>query len=417
MARPNRLNAPLHEPRPPPILLDLVLDLVLEFRWLTEDEDENDDEDETQPAAMNAHPANPWELLFPPPKTAGRTSLLKLRLLRKNGEPLLLLPTQSPAADIALALYPAQSWKAKIARRGLALLQKAGALPGTAPVELQLSLDSPFAQFLCPPGRRVEELTFAMLLGNPRTAGRRFVLLVFDRAGQPVRVVKAGVGSERALELIRNEINFLKTVPAPVLHAPALQGTFAANGIAALALEYIAGPTPALADTSSVPEILGSWLSRERPVRFADLPVARRLAADARKDEATQRALEKLNQVTVHSAIHHGDFAPWNIRIEPVTRRWVVLDWERGEPAGPPAWDWFHFVLQPEVLVRRASPETILTRFEKFRRRPAFTRYVAQAGIQSSVDLLLLGYAIHCRDLTRQTEGMPTIEGLVERLL
>ena len=366
---------------------------------------------------MNAHPANPWELLFPPQKISGRTVTLKLRLMRKHGEPLLLLPTQSPAADIALSLYPAQSWKARLARSGLALMQKAGALPGTSPVEIQVSLDSPFAQFLCPPGTRIEELSFAMLFGNPHTAGQRFVLLVFNRDGKPVRVVKAGVGSERALELIHNEAAFLKIVPPAILHAPAMNGTFADDDIAALALEYIAGPTPALDDASGVPELLESWLSRERPVRFGDLPAARRLAANARKDTATQHALEKLNQASVHSAIHHGDFAPWNIRIEPATRRWVVLDWERGESAGPPAWDWFHFVLQPEVLVRRASPETILKRFEKFRRRPAFVRYVAQAGIQSSVDALLLGYAIHCRDLTRQTEGMPTIEGLAELLI
>ena len=366
---------------------------------------------------MNANPANPWELLFPPPKNAGRTATLKLRLMRKHGEPLLLLPTQSPAADTALSLYPAQSWKAKIARSGLALMQKAGAMPGTSPVELHVALDSPFAQFLCPPGMPVEELSFAMLLGNPHTAGRRFVLLVFDRAGKPVRVVKTGSGSERALELIRNEAAFLKMVPPAILHAPTMHDTFAADGIAALALEYIAGATPALDDTSGVPELLESWLSRERPVRFGDLPAARRLATTARKDAATQHALEKLNQVSVHPAIHHGDFAPWNIRIEPGTRRWVVLDWERGEPAGPPAWDWFHFVLQPEVLVRRASPGAILNRFEKFRRQPAFVRYVAQAGIQSSVDALLLGYAVHCRDITRQTEGMPTIEGLVELLI
>jgi hypothetical protein len=366
---------------------------------------------------MNAHPAQPWELLFPPPKIAGRAVTLKLRLLRKHGEPLLLLPTHRPAAAAALSLYPAQSWKAKIARSGLALMQKAGALPGSSSVELQLALDSPFAQFLCPNGMRAEELSFAMLLGNPHPAGQRFVLLVFDRAGKPVRVVKAGVGSDRALELIRNEVNFLKLVPAPVLHAPALQGTFAADGIAALALDYAAGATPGLDDTSSVPEILESWLSRAQPVRFGDLPAARRLAAGARKDAATQHALEKLNQVPIHSAIHHGDFAPWNIRINPVTRQWVVLDWERGESAGPPAWDWFHFILQPEVLVRHTRPEVILARFEKFRRTPAFTRYATQAGIEANVEVLLLGYAIHCRDITRQTEGMPTIEGLLERLL
>jgi hypothetical protein len=365
---------------------------------------------------MNAHPASPWELLFPPPKSAGHSVTLKLRLMRKNGEPLLLLPTTIPAADTALSLYPAQSWKARIARTGLALMQKAGTLPGTSPVEINISPDSPFARFLCPPGGPVEDLRFAMLLGNPHTAGRRFVLLTFDGAGKPLRVVKAGVGSERALELIQNEAAFLKMVPPTILRAPVMHGTFAADGIAALALDYAAGSTPALDDISGVPDLLESWLSRERAVRFGDLPVARRLATSARTDAATQRFLLKLNQVSIHPAIHHGDFAPWNIRVNPVTQGWAVLDWERGEPAGPPAWDWFHFVIQPEVLVRRASPETIITRLEKFRRSPSFTRYAAQAGIQSSVDTLLLGYAIHCRDITRQTEGMPTIEGLVERL-
>jgi len=187
---------------------------------------------------MNAPLAKPWELLFPPPKNADRALTLKLRLMRKHGEPLLLLPAQRPAADIALSLYPAQSWKAKIARGGLGLMQKAGVMPGTSPVELRLAPDSPFTKFLRPSGMPEEELSFAMLLGNPYTAGRRFVLLVFDGAGKPSRVVKAGSGSDRALELIRQETSFLKTVAASVLHAPALQDTFADEGIAALAMDY-----------------------------------------------------------------------------------------------------------------------------------------------------------------------------------
>jgi len=366
---------------------------------------------------MNAQSANPWETLFPPPKSTGRAITLKLRLIRKNGEPLLLLPTQRRAADIALSLFPAQSSKAKLARGGLSLMQKMGVMPGASPVELQLDLDSAFAKFLCPAGMRVEELSFAMLLGNPRTAGRRFVLLVFDRAGTPVRVVKAGSGSERALELIRNEGTFLKAVPASVLHAPALQDAFAAEEIAALAMDYAPGATPALGDHSAVPELLESWLSREQPVRFADLAIARRFAAGARTDAATQRVFSQLNQVSFRTAIHHGDFAPWNIRVEPATRRWTVLDWERGEPAGPPAWDWFHFVIQPEVLVRRANPEAILGVFEQFRRSVPFNRYAEMAGIQANVNKMFLGYVLYCRDITRQTEGMPTIEGLVERLI
>lgn len=366
---------------------------------------------------MNAAPTNPWDALFPPPNRAGRTLTRKLRLMRKHGQPLLLLPTQRPAADIALSLYPAQSWKAKIARAGLGLMQKAGLLPGTSPVNVQLDLDSPFTRFLCPSGQRAEELSFAMLLGNPYTAGRRFVLLVFDGNGKPLRVVKAGTGSERSLELIRNEADFLQSVPPAILHSPALRDTFAAEGLAALAMDYASGPTPKLGDDSAVPGLLESWISREATVRFGDLPLARRFATGACPDAPTQRVLTRLNQLSFHPAIHHGDFAPWNIRIEPGTQRWLILDWERGEPAGPPAWDWFHFVIQPEVLVRRASPETILKQFETFRRQPRFIRYAALAGIQADVDLLLLGYVLYCRDITRQTEGMPTIEALAELLL
>ena len=366
---------------------------------------------------MSTHPASAWDLLFPPPKNSANVATLKLRLMCKHGEPLLLLPSQSPAADIALSLYHAQSWKARIARTGLALMQKLGAMPGTSPVEIRIALDSPFAKFLCPSGTSVADFTFAMLLGNPRTAGRRFLMLMFDRTGKPMRVIKAGVGSGRAIELIQSEAAFLEQVPASTLHAAPVQGRFSDGGIEALALDYIHGSTPALNDFSSVPALLESWLNLQDTVRFADLPAAHRLAAGARKDAATQRALEKINQLSFNAAIHHGDFAPWNIRIHRVTRQWFVLDWERGETAGPPAWDWFHFVLQPEVLVRRASAQTVLDRFEKFRRTPEFLRYVAKARIESSVDLLLLGYAIHCRDITRQTEGMTTIKSLVELLM
>lgn len=365
---------------------------------------------------MNVNSANPWELLFPPDDNPSRSAKLHLRLMRKRGEPLLLLPARNPAAATSLALYPAQSFKARLARTALGTFQNFGIQPGTTPVELRLNPDSPFVKFLCPAGSRLEDLNLAILFGNPHTTGRRFVLLVFDRDNRPVRVIKAGVGSERALELLRNEIQFLKKVPSAVLQSPATQNTCDTPDLVALAQEYIPGPTPKANDASAIPEILESWLSREAPMHFGDLPAARRLTDSARTDNATRRILEKLNKVRLRPAIHHGDFAPWNIRINPSTRRWVVLDWERGESAGPPAWDWFHFILQPEILVRRASPEAVFSRAEKLLHDTTFLRYATNAGIETNLSILLLGYVIHCRDITRQTEGMPTIEALAELL-
>lgn len=364
---------------------------------------------------MSNRTNQPWDLLFPNP-TIGQPSItLEFRLVRKQGQPLLLLPTHKVAAKTSLSLYPAQSWKARAARSGLGWLQRVGVMPGTR-LELRINLDSPLARFLCLRDLKWENLTLAMLLGNPHTAGQRFVILVFDSHGNPRRVVKAGVRNERALELLRHEAQFLKTIPASTLRAPLLQDTYDQDGIAALALDYAPGQTPKAGDNSSVPQILDAWLSREKQVPFHNLAAARRLAKHARPDAATQRALQRVSSIAVVPAIHHGDFAPWNIRVHPATKAWTVLDWERGEPAGPPAWDWFHYVIQPEVLVRRAQPRALIERFAQLCNEPVFMHYANQAGIRDHLAELFLGYAIYCRDVTCQSEGMPTIEGMVELL-
>lgn len=160
--------------------------------------------------------------------------------------------------------------------------------------------------------------------------------------------------------------------------------------------------------------MLTDWIDATQTVRFGELPAAQRLHAHARPDDATRRALAKLAEISFHPALHHGDFVPWNMRVNPATGNWGVLDWERGEHLGPPAWDWFHFVIQPQAPVRRAAPASILAHLETLRRQPEFLRYAAQAGIENHFDILLLGYLLTCRDVIRQAEGMPTIEDLVK---
>ena len=364
---------------------------------------------------MNNSTTRPWEELFPPPGNSNDGARLKLKLLRRNGVPLLLVPENPHAARAALTLYPAQSWRARLARRAVSALLLFSATPGAEVVEIRLDPDLPFARFLRATTTAPEDLTFAMLLGNPRVAGRRFVLLIFGAAGQPVRVVKAGVGT-KAGALIHREAGFLKSHPPELLQAPVVVGEFQADGIAAVALEYISGPTPDLNNTDPVLRILGSWLQRDKRVRFEELPVAKRLHAASPFEKAMRWMFDCLRDATFHPALHHGDFAPWNIRVEPATRRWRVLDWERGESIGPPAWDWFHFVIQPAVLVRHASPAAIIHRVGELRQSPAFRSYASEAKIGPVVDSLLLGYLLYCRDVVQQAEGMSTINGLIELL-
>lgn len=358
--------------------------------------------------------ASPWQNLFPGAPENGPVVRLRLRLLRRHGQPLLLVPERGDAARTALNLYPAQTRKARLARGVLRALAGCGVLPGAEICELQLAADAPFVRFLCPPGSRPETISLAVLLGNPNVAGRRFLVLVFDGAGHPVRVIKVGTDAP-ALRLVRREAEFLRELTAARLHAPELLGEFSDGDRAALALAYAPGPTPAADDFRSLSALLTGWLDTTRTVRFGELAAARQLAESGVNDAASRLAQSRLAEVTFHPAIHHGDFAPWNIRVGP-TGAWRVLDWERGEAVGPPAWDWFHYWLQPRVLVRRQAPVAIHREFQEFRRHPAFAEYAQLARIGRHLDALWLGYLVHCRDVTRQAEGMPAIRELVERV-
>jgi hypothetical protein len=358
---------------------------------------------------------SPWEQLFPPPSAGGGARLREFRLVFKRGEPLLLLPPQGRAASRALSLYPAQSNAARLARSLLAITLRLGFTAGTKPARIFVDAQSPFARFISGPDPTSEAPCFAMLLGNPRVPGRRFVLLVFDDSGRPERIVKAGVG-ELATALIRREAAFLKTTPHDLLQAPVIIGEFTDGGIEAIALDYAAGPTPDARDLAPLARLLESWLDLRRTVRFAELPAARRLIGSAPDDPRLRRVLAELEGAHFHPVIFHGDFTPWNIRVRPADGRWTVLDWERGEISGPPAWDWFHFVIQHEILVRHAPTGRVLARAEALLHSAEFGRYAAAAGIGACARPLLRAYALYCCLVRRQAEGMARIEALLQGL-
>ena len=106
----------------------------------------------------------------------------------------------------------------------------------------------------------------------------------------------------------------------------------------------------------------------------------------------------------------HGDFAPWNVKVS--RGRWTVLDWERGELAGIPGWDWFHFVMQPALLVRHETSEAMLARLEGLLRSTEFVDYAQNAGTAESARPLAYAYLMNCLRVTQQTEGRAGLEAL-----
>lgn len=83
-----------------------------------------------------------------------------------------------------------------------------------------------------------------------------------------------------------------------------------------------------------------------------------------------------------------------------------MLDWERGELAGIPGWDWFHYVLQPAILVERLPVAGLVQRMEGLLRSEAFLAYAERAGIRGCERELALAYLIHAAEVIKPAEGL-----------
>ncbi len=345
-----------------------------------------------------------WSALF-----GGGEAGLAMRVVKNRGEPLLLLPLSAAHAASCLDLYPAQTAKARVARAALRT-----ALGWRLPVPLErvrfsFSETTPFAAFIRGFARD-HFPQFGVLLGNPRAAGRRWIFLCLHRDGRPALVVKAGA-SDAARALIAAEGDFLAALPTGLPGRPALVGQLRDPQVHALAFRYAPGTSPR-PDRSEgkLAAMLGGWLSPERKVSLAKVPEWRRLTESLADEPIFHRIADPLAGVEVAATVMHGDLAPWNIREH--RGEWTVLDWERGAQIGVPLWDWFHFILQPAVLVERRSPQALLYTVDAMLGSAALQDYSAHAGVAGRERPLLLAYLLHCTAVLQNTEGSQVIEAL-----
>jgi hypothetical protein len=113
--------------------------------------------------------------------------------------------------------------------------------------------------------------------------------------------------------------------------------------------------------------------------------------------------------------MHHGDFAPWNIKVSPAGA-WTVLDWERGERTGFPGWDWFHYVIQSGILVGHLPTAVLIQRVESLLSSVAFREYATRGGIQGCERELVLAYLLHVVEVIKPSEGLTPTRELLEAL-
>jgi hypothetical protein len=336
---------------------------------------------------------------------------LSLRLLRRGGEPFLLLPTQPRAAASVLSLYEPQRPVARLAARFARELARLNLLPCG---RINLHIPHSLTLFLRDqtPDKRLPP--FGILLGNPRAVGRRFLILTCDQAGSPQRVIKAGFTPEAA-RLILHEAKFPATASKHALGLPENLDLYVSGACTAFTSKFIVGRTPRPAEDTALPALLTSWLDPTRELTITTSASWLALKNAAANPHLVARVERPLAGRSVHPSLYHGDFTPWNVKVDP-NGRWTVLDWERGERDGLPLWDWLHFVVQREILVRRQDTTALVTMVDSLLNSPQVTDYTQRADCTDIKRELTLAYLLHLTEVIRPTEGLAENQALLAEL-
>jgi hypothetical protein len=313
-------------------------------------------------------------------------------------------------------LYPAQTSRARAARTLLRCLLRVSLPLGTERVSLAVSPADPFVRFISSlAGKPIDGLpVMGILAGNPMSEGQRLLVLVFDARQLPVAVVKVGL-SQQARGLVEREESFLAAVPAGTRGVPRLRAASQSPLWRALALDYFAGDSPRPQQENALPPLLESWLDPRRRILVSDAPGWVRLERACAGDRLFRVIAGKLSGKAFQAVLQHGDLAPWNIKVSPAGA-WTVLDWERGELAGIPGWDWFHYVIQSAILVGRLPTSALMQRVEGLLGSEAFQRYAERAGIRGYERELVLAYLLHVAEVIKPSEGLAPTRELLHAL-
>ncbi|MCS7089638.1 MAG: phosphotransferase [Verrucomicrobiota bacterium] len=321
----------------------------------------------------------PWQVLLPPPEAGQPGIRLDGWLVRKHGEALLWLPAQPALARHTLRLYPAQTRRARWARQMLDWALRLGRPLGLAQASFMVRADAPFLEALRTGLTPGAPLRFGIFCGNPRSPGRRFLFLRYTASGRPDLVFKAGTGAAARVRWA-GEVQMLRSVPAELLHTPALLGLWEQDSFFAMIQAYVEGQTPRRSEAAPLASLLTEWIDTQRCVPLNALTAWNRMRELAAARSFPSAWLRRLESVSVHPVLFHGDLAPWNIRVQRKSGRWWVLDWERGQRDGPPGWDWAYYLVQEAMLVRGWRTTQLLQMLETWWSCPFARSYFRQAG-------------------------------------
>lgn len=310
----------------------------------------------------------------PNSETKGWKRVYELGRLALNDGREYLIPLQSRLAAVnALRIYNAQSIKARLAKRLLAMGLRLGvAQPFLRKANLGVSRDlsqkGAAGELLLEHLREVlgrQDLAFAISLGTPGPH-RKLVVQILTSDGEILGYAKVG-RDDATNALVQNEVRALQVLAATSLQALAVprvlhSGWWGRHFLCVLsALEGVQDRAPRtltslhLAALKELRGVQTVWLPLEETPFWGTLSQRVQQVDSTYHRSVLEQGMVKaaawVGRTPLPFHFCHGDFTPWNMKQS--GKKLFVLDWEYASEAGLSAWDLFHFLFQTVWLVRK----------------------------------------------------------------
>jgi hypothetical protein len=246
------------------------------------------------------------------------------------------------------------------------------------------------------------ETVFALSLGTPNRF-RKLTIQVMRPDGEILGYIKLPL-TEAATERVRHEAEVLRRlwdvtalrghIPK-VLHAgnwengyilfqsrgPSYPGPIQFNNLHEDFLQKLRGlPQVQKPGEALVKEVAARWQRAEPSLDSAWRALGR---------AALMKAEQELGGATIPCGIMHGDFAPWNTRVE--NGRLYAFDWESAAWDAPILWDLFHFHVQVASLLNKNS-KRVLALSRSSGERASFLLYLLASVCQQVEEKAPLGH-------------------------
>jgi hypothetical protein len=354
-----------------------------------------------------------WHHLFVSGDASQPEALVKFQMVRRSGGVVLALPSDGSAAACALKFFDELLPSPPATKGALALAFKLKLPTGLEKFSMPIEREEPFAAFLTKAagGRRFPEFAIESSSG---TSPGRYLILVFNEKHEPAAIVKAGVGQE-AKDFIGDEAWFLESAPRGTPGVPRLSGALRDSRVEALAMEFVPGEPPTIDDEAGVARLLTAWIDTTRELPLCQIFPWQMLEAACESESPSKAMWPEIRDRKCHPVMFNGDFAPWMMRLTP--GGWVGLNWERGETAGVPGWDWFHYIVQASCLARGESAAAAAMRVERLLGSAAFQGYARKSKIAGLERGLVVAYLDYATSVLRAVGSLTKLQEVKARLL